>query len=327
MPGLGSSGRKLRRRDRLAACGLGLAVGLVCVTAGVAPAWPAGFAVGQQWQYRHEGPRPGSIEPNAIDGERILRVVSMHAAPDGPEWVIEEQFTNNRQVVGRFSVDREGLLTTLEIQNAKGRNVQLRYDPPVPYQPVDMNVGDARTIETTLRLDGANFAMPNTTVVERLADETVSTPAGQFRGCAHFKRTTTSTVDIKIARIPVTEQREQWYHPSVAGLVKEVYRRGSVKFLGWSRPGYTATSTLVACAHEAADADMVPAALTDREPNGPRPPVSVPPPGVWRPSGLQVLAAGAALVTGILVLARWARRRRGDRPGNSRASPGQTGGS
>ena len=116
-----------------------------------------------------------------------------------------------------------------------------------------MNVGEERAIQTTLRVDSADFALPNKTVVERLTDETVSTPAGEFAGCSHFKSTTTSTVDIKIAKIPMTEEREQWYHPSANGMVKEVYHKGPVKFLGWSRPGYTATSTLMAYGKQEVD--------------------------------------------------------------------------
>jgi hypothetical protein len=81
-------------------------------------------------------------------------------------------------------------------------------------------------------------------VVERLEDEAVTTPAGEFSACRHYKVVNSSTFDIKIAKVPLTEQRERWYHPQVNGLVKEVYTKGRVKFLTWSRPGYTATSVL-----------------------------------------------------------------------------------
>ena len=113
-------------------CGLSIVVGLLCGTTWSTAASKVGFEIGQQWQYQHEGPRPGSIEPNAIDGERILWVVSSVEEQGGAQWVIEERFTKDRKVVGRLFVDGDGLLTALEIQNAKGEKMRLRYDSPVP---------------------------------------------------------------------------------------------------------------------------------------------------------------------------------------------------
>jgi hypothetical protein len=227
-----------------------LVLGLLCVPVWAGPASPVGLKVGQRWQYRHEGPRPGSVEPNAVDGERILWVVSTIEEQGETRSVIEERFTNDAKVVGRLLVDPAGLLVALEAENEKGEVVRLRYDPPIPYQPVDMNVAEVKTFQTVLRSDSPKFALPVTTVVERLIDETVTTAAGEFPACSHYRSTTQSVVDVKIAKIPVREERERWHHPSIHGMVKEVYRKGPVKFLGWSRAGYTATSTLLAYGRE-----------------------------------------------------------------------------
>jgi hypothetical protein len=228
----------------------GAVLGVICATAWTAPTAQAEFEVGQRWQYRHDGPRPGSVEPNAIDGERIVQVLSAVDEPAGTQWTIEERFTRDPRIVARLYVGHDGLLAAIEIGNEKGETARLRYDPPVPYQPLEMKVGETQTVETTLRMDSANFGLPSTTVIERLEDETLVTPAGEFTGCPHYKSTSTSTLDIKIAKIPITEERERWYHPAANGMVKEVYRRGPVKFLGWSRDGYTATSTLTAYGRE-----------------------------------------------------------------------------
>jgi hypothetical protein len=310
---LSSPRRKTRWSDKVAVCGLGIVVGLFCVTTRAVPASKAGFEIGQRWQYRHEGPRPGSIEPNTIDGERILWVVSVVEEQERAEWVIEERFTKNKDMVGRLYVDRDGLLTTIEIQNAKGERARLRYDPPVPYQPADMNVGEVRTIQTTLRMDSANFALPNKTVIERLTDETVSTSAGEFPGCSHFRSTTTSTVDIKIAKIPVTEEREQWYHPSVNVMVKEVYHKGPIRFLGWSRPGYTATSTLTAYGKEQVDPGDGLLVQTDIERSDQLDVNHSPSRGTWLWSEGLILAGIAAFTIGALALVKRADRRRGCR--------------
>jgi len=284
-------------------------------TACILPAAAAEFAAGQRWRYAHDGPRPGSMdaEPNAVGGERIVRVLSGDREQGAAAWVIEEHYTEGPEVVTWLHIDPEGLVAALEIRNPKGERVKLQYDPPVPYGPVDLQVGEVRVIQSTLRADSADFVLPNRITIERLADETVSTPAGEFPGCSYFQRTTTSTVDIRIAKISMTEERRQWYHPSVGGLVKEVYHRGPVRFLTWSRPGYTATSTLLAYdREETGSRDRLPPQADleggERRPRDP-PPSRV---GGRRFAGL-ILVGVAALLTGTLVMTRRARHGRGRR--------------
>jgi len=151
------------------------------------------FQVGQRWEYRHEGPRPGSTEPNAIDGERILHVIAVLEGNGQKQWVIQERFTNEPNVTARLYVSQERMLTAVEIANEKGEAVKLRYESPVPYQVTELQVGEEETIETALRVDSADFALPSTIVTERLADETITTPAGKFVDCLHYKSTATST--------------------------------------------------------------------------------------------------------------------------------------
>jgi len=255
---------------------LSVVSGLFCAVAWAGQVAKEEFEVGQRWEYQHEGPRPGSVEPNAIDGERILHVVSVVEERGSKQWIIEERFTNAEHVIGRLYVDEERLLTAIEIENKKGEVAKLRYDPPVPYQLTDLDVGKDRTIDTALRMDSADFALPSKIVTQRLEDETITTEAGEFVGCLHYKTTISSTFDIKIAKIPVTEERERWYHPDVNGLVKEVYRKGPVKLLSWSREGYTATSLLTAFGKEQVRAQIGATRRTDDEgerkqqPNNPR---------------------------------------------------------
>jgi len=258
-----------RRRGRVGVYLLGLLIGLSCAAVWAEPAALEDFEIGQRWEYQHEGPRPGSTEPNAIGGERILQVISVAQGEENHrQWVIEERFTHSRDVIGRFYVDQEQMLTALEIENKKGEVAKLRYDPPVPYRAMGLRVGEKRKIETALKMDSPEFTLPSTIVIERLEDETVTVPAGEFAGCLHYRAVTVSTVNIKIAKIPFTEEREQWYHASVHGLVKEVYRRGPIKFLTWSRPGYTATSVLAAYGKEEGKAAVAPVTETDTRGRG-----------------------------------------------------------
>jgi len=237
-------------------CLVSTAACLFCAAASAGPVGTAPFEIGQRWEYKHEGPRPGSMDPNAIDGERILHVIAVLEEDGCRQWVIQERFTNSNSVTARLYVDEERMLTAVEIENEKVEAMILKYESPVPYQVTELAVGEKETIETVLRMDAANFGLPSTIVNERLADETITVPAGEFADCVHYKSTATSTFDVKIAKIPFTEERERWYHPEVNGLVKEVYRKGPVKFLTWSREGYTATSVLTSFGRQQPEAGI-----------------------------------------------------------------------
>ncbi|MCP4594341.1 MAG: hypothetical protein GY842_26730, partial [bacterium] len=242
---------------------LGLA--LVWFMAGGAQAGQ--FEVGQRWVYEHEGPRPGSMEPNAIDGQRIRQVLSMSQEQDQLRWVVEERFTKDEHATSLLYVNGERLLTAFDIEDDKGGAATLTYDAPQPYQVPFLAPGEEKTYETILRMKSPKFAMPTTSVIKRLPDETVTTPAGEFVNCQHYLTKTRSTMNIKIVKIPVTDERDQWYHPSVNGLVKEVYRKGPIKFLAWSCDGYTATSVL--SSFGVVEVDAARAAATRIDPNAP----------------------------------------------------------
>jgi hypothetical protein len=294
-------------------------VGLLCVIAWARQDAKEPFEVGQRWEYRHEGPRPGGIDPNDIDGERIMHVIGVIEEPQGKQWIIEERFTKDEKAIGRLYVNKERLLMAIEIENQKGEVAKLRYNPPVPHQVTELNIGEERIIETSLQMDSAEFSLPSTIVIRRLENETITTPAGEFVDCGHYKITAKSTFNIKIAKIPVTEERERWYHPQVNGLVKEVYQKGPVKFLTWSREGYTATSVLTAFDKEEVltTANGVDNANQDEGlPNQPEP--------TKTGSGAiyaAVLGTTAVLATGIYVGRKRARRSAQARPTTQSGPP------
>jgi hypothetical protein len=302
---------RIRRHSGIALCGLSLLIGWLDTPTRSQSGMPEDLEVGQRWEYRHEGPRPGDVEPNAIDGQRILRVISTADGPSGRQWIIEERFTNSPQVIGRSHVNANHFLTKTEIENNKGEVAHVRYEPLIPYQVLDLAVGAKRTIETTVTMEGVDFKLPLVITMERLADETIDTPAGEFAGCRHYRTTTLSTMNIKIGKIRSTEEREQWFHDSVHGMVKEVYRKGAVRFLTWSRPAYTATSTLVSFAKE--EGPIISQATSQVAARESRPPAPAnTATGVPKPSPRRWILRGgiAILVLGSLLLVRQARRRR-----------------
>ena len=258
------------------------------------------FEVGQRWVYQHEGPRPGNIDPNIIDGEKILQVVSVFDVNEERQWVIEERFTGDPNVTAQLFVGRDRLLAGFDVENEKGELARFTYVPPVPYQVPDLEIGAERTFESTLRIASADFSLPTTIVIQRLPDETVETPAGTFTDCRHYKMTTRSTINIKIAKIRTSEERQRWYHPTVNGLVKEVYRKNPIKFLGKEfKPGYTATSTLTA--FDVADVQST------FDPNRPPPPAS---PSQNKKADWIPLAGLILLMATAFVLARRIRAKR-----------------
>lgn len=237
-----ASGEWTMTRDVLTASILLCAALTSALSANLADRAP--FEVGQQWTYRHTGPRPGSIEPDPIDGERILQVIRHD--PNSGLWIIEERYTNSPEMIGRLHVDPNGMLVAIEVEGDKGQPALLQYDPPIPYERYDLDIGQKTTIETTLQMESPEIAIPMRLEIERLADETVETDAGIFEACQHYETTSHSTFDIKIGKIPMVEQRRRWYHPQTNGLVKETYHKDPIKFLTWSRAGYDASSVLAA---------------------------------------------------------------------------------
>jgi len=272
----------------------------LCIACVAAAGAEAPFAVGQQWTYRHTGPKPGSFEPNAIDGERIAQVIGED--PNNRLWIIEERYTNSSDPVGRLRIDRARMLIAIEIQGKQGPPGLLRYDPPIPYEAPDLAVGEKTTIETTLRMDSPKFSMPTTLEFERLADETIETDAGTFEACRHYKTTSRATFDIRIAKVPVIEERHRWLHPRVNGLVKETYHREPVKFLSWSRPRYDTSSVLTAFGIEPVS-EAPAAAIT------PQPPAAH---GTHTGSGgiLLLVVAVVAATMGVLLLRRRPAKRK-----------------
>jgi hypothetical protein len=202
------------------------------------------FKVGQQWVYDHEGPRSGAMEPNAINGQRILQVVSRTDQGALRPWVIEERFTHDPNVVSYLYVDDARMLLSLDVKNQTGEAMRLTYESAIAYQAMAMKVGEQRTVKTRLLSSDGKFKVPIQIEVQRLEDEAVDSPAGLFQDCRHFEFAMTSSIDLKLVKIPIKETRHRWYSDRVGGLVKEVYEKKPGKFMTWSWEGYTSTSTL-----------------------------------------------------------------------------------
>jgi hypothetical protein len=202
------------------------------------------FEVGRYWEYTHQGPRPGSIEPKSIGGQRVQQVIESVGSDVEHRWIIEERFTQDPNIIARLQVRKDRVLTAIVVENEKAESLTLSYDNPVPYQFVDLPVGGSTKLHTTLITKPGEYKLPYSIEITRLDDETLDTPAGRFDDCRVYRSVSDSALDIKIAKIPFREQRQWWFSPGIGATVKEIYTRDPVKFLTWSQEGYTSTSTL-----------------------------------------------------------------------------------
>ena len=218
----------------------------LAVSSSVFSASKGHYEIGQYWEYTHQGPRPGAVEPDAIDGPKSLQVVSNVTIDANEGWVIEERFGNDPNVIGRAHVGSDRMQTFGVAANEKNETLMLIYDKPIPYQYVDLAVGESVQIETAVVTRPGNFRVPLSIRIERLEDEAVETQAGIFADCRHYTSVTDSVVDATIAKIPFKEHRQWWYSDEVGANVKEIYTKDPVKTWIWSKGGYTSTSTLMA---------------------------------------------------------------------------------
>jgi len=261
-----------------------------------APAPEAPYEVGQFWEYSHEGPRPGAVEPRAIDGRRILRVIETVGAGTEKRWVIEERFTNDPKSVYRLHVRADGMLAAIVIEDEKGKSMALTYDKPIPYQRVDMKVGDSVQIETALVMQPGGYKLPCTITTTRLANETLDAPAGRFADCRVYRSVTDSVFDIKVAKINTKDHRQWWYSDRARATVKEVYSKDPVKFLTFSQGKYSSTSTLATFGVRAVAETERAAVVRDVKTLAVASPVRVETHGRWKWIGaLAVCTASAAI--------------------------------
>ena len=264
------------------------------------------FEVGQRWQYDHEGPRPGAMEPNAINGQRILKVVSQAELGGQRLWIIEERFTHDPNVVSRLYVDDTQRLLSIDVTNQKGEALRLTYESAIAYQAMALEVGEQRLVKTQLLGSDAKFKVPIEIQVQRFEDETVDTPAGLFQDCRHFEFAMKSSIDLKLVKIPIEETRHRWYSDQVHGLVKEVYEKKAGKFMTWSWEGYTSTSTLASFGLGDVSATDVEAPVLAASDSGHRQDVDADrSPGFLRRWGVWgSLLAGVCLLAGVLIMKR-----------------------
>lgn len=167
---------------------------------------------GEKWTYQHQGPRPFSDGTATVKGNRTMELIAIQGEGDQKRYLLKNAWGTEDANPTISHIDTKNLVHKIEIQ-ALGT---LAFEPPVPTF-WSLKVDEVKTLAT--KMDFAGFAITLNYRAKRLADETVSVPAGTFADCQHVQITSTMQSDM----LPPTKSKiDYWYHPKVKNMVKEV---------------------------------------------------------------------------------------------------------
>lgn len=171
------------------------------------------FAEGETWVYRHAGPVPYKAE-TAPATAYVKTVRGLEDVNGRKAWKIEHCWGMEREdcVVYYHDNDRNRILEDL------GLFVTIEYEPPYPWFG-SLGKDESREWEIAIKASGNEGRAK--LKARRLADATVTVPAGIFENCRHVKVEGKSTYEeMGIAH---TYRFEFWYHESANGPVRAVY--------------------------------------------------------------------------------------------------------
>jgi hypothetical protein len=180
------------------------------------------FAVGEKWIYQHEGAVPMRPPDYAISGDRIREVVAVQGEDTEKRWLILEAWGEDDEWAGKRVVSAERMYD--KIDSGEGRVMTI--DPAYPYDYLNLKPGEEKKWESTFKFS-EEWSFPMKLTAKRIKDVTLKVPAGEFENCIHIQSEESVTFSPPDGNeMTITTKREQWYHPKVNGLVKEIYILG-----------------------------------------------------------------------------------------------------
>ena len=187
------------------------------------------WKVGEKWTYQHQGPRPYSDGVATVKGDRTVQLTAIRGEGDQKRYLLKNQWGDNDTTPSTSHIDAKNLMHKIEIESMG----VLTLNPPVPAFWA-LKVGEERILTSKMEFSG--FILTVEYKAKRLADETITVPAGTFKNCQHVQIVSATKSDI----MPPTKGKvDNWYHPKVKNLVKEVTVTNYD-----SDNSYTTTSTL-----------------------------------------------------------------------------------
>jgi hypothetical protein len=175
------------------------------------------WQVGEKWVFQQEGFRPMSNPPAAVEGDRVNEVVGVTGTGAEKRWKIKQTFGTNDQAPTTSYVDADHKVHKIDMDTQATGAVSLGFSPPAPLDWPELKLGEKDTMETKLSVMG--FDVPLKYEYERLPDETLTVPAGEFKNCPHVRMIVHS---VNMQGQPEKIRFDIWTHPTVNGRVKEV---------------------------------------------------------------------------------------------------------
>jgi hypothetical protein len=169
--------------------------------------------VGEKWIYQHEGIRPLSNPPAAIQGDRTNEVVAIKGEAANKRWLLKHIWGEKDENPGTLYVDVDKRLHQVDV----GSSLTLNFAPPVPMEWGELAVGEKKVSESKMAVAG--FEIPLKYEAIRLPDDTVRVPAGEFTLCRHIQVVVHGT---DAQGLPSKSRSDYWFHPKANGLVKEI---------------------------------------------------------------------------------------------------------
>jgi hypothetical protein len=149
-----------------------------------------------------------------VEGPRVTEVTAVQGGGEEKRWLFKVQWGENDPNPSTIHVDAQRRLHRLEL----GALGALKFTPPPPAEWMDLKPGEEKTVESAIRILG--FEIPLKYNAKRMADQTITVPAGEFVDC---QRVRVITESLNQLGQPTTTRYDYWYHPKVNGLVKEVF--------------------------------------------------------------------------------------------------------
>ncbi|MFB3785190.1 MAG: hypothetical protein ACE15F_02350 [bacterium] len=195
--------------------GIGL-IGLI----GLAPVWDAAakdWAVGETWVYEHQGFRPFSPPDQNQDTVRTRKILSIQGEGAEKRWLLEEKWGTGEGPAAVWYLDAAKSSDKTEM----GENFTISFKPAIPVDWSGLKPGEEKKVETETTM-GDNTSKIQY-VAKRLADETVTVPAGEFKNAVQVQVVMTMTFNTDQGERSFKMTETYWYHPDVNGFVKETF--------------------------------------------------------------------------------------------------------
>ncbi len=194
------------------------------------------FQTGEKWIYKHQGPKPGSLNPKKLNGDRIRKCLSSQGNNENKRWVVEEKYPTEEGF--RYFIDRNRLVNKIET----GFDTTVHFNPPIPFDCQILQKDEEKEYHSEFNF--GRLLVSYMVKSKRLKNETVIVPAGEFNDCHHYHNITIITFRNESAKTVIRLTQDVFYHPKAHGIVMEISKRSPVDLGGKILDGQTSTSVL-----------------------------------------------------------------------------------